>query len=349
MANRIETILANARITLADPKKDRWDDPTLLAHLNEAQIDFCQQTKILHARVNVPILVGNPYFVLPADCWSITRVLYNNTLIPLVSHAELDEYQGANRSRDFGVTIGDTSWEQDTGTPAALVYDRRDMLEGKVYPIPDESLVSVAYTFVGTPTDTFFGADLYGVLTSSTESSGFTVADTYGVATSVSAGADRPTLTPDYGVVASVTTADSGKIQPDGFVIIVDITDYELTSPYGTAVTLQDADIIDTIDEPYGIVDSMVESSSFMLIYYLRNPNTISSLDDTIDIPAIYDTALKFYVCGQALMNDNDAASQQKGGIQMLTYERHIQSAKAESSRDFTRASQLRTTYRSGF
>jgi len=82
--------------------------------------------------------------------------------------------------------------------------------------------------------------------------------------------------------------------------------------------------------------------------YFLNNPADLVDATSIPSIPSMYDIALKFYVCGQAFMNDIDTGYQQKGADQMRIYERHIRNAKKDSAHDFTRAGQFETTYRSG-
>ena len=283
MATRIEKILSNARLTLADPNKERWDDPTLIAILNEAQIDFCQQTQMLHTRINVPIFADNPYFELPDNCWQLTRVLYKNSVIPLVTHQELDSSNAVDLRSYASLSISGEDWETHKGVPAAIIYDRANMLEGKVYPIPDER---------------FRAEQDVGYL---------------GVTTSV----EGATLLSDYGVVTDVLDNDSVDIQ------------------YNTI---------------FGVVSNfrLEEIISYLKCYFLNNPADLVDATSIPNIPSMYDIALKFYVCGQAFMNDIDTGYQQKGADQMRIYERHIRNAKKDSAHDFTRAGQFETTYRSG-
>lgn len=343
MATRIEKLLANARITLADPKKDRWDDPTLIAILNEAQIDFCQQTQMLHARVDVPILIDNPYFTLPEDCWLLTRALYKNISLPLVTHQELDTTSVSRCYVDFGIQTTGADWETTKGEPQAIVYDRVNMLEGKIYPIPNKPLEETTYIFDAEGSDTFSAVEVFGVTTLVANGD---LLDELGVVSSLASLTTDLELTSDYGVISSLTEVTD--TQNKGFGIIVDMTDYTITPLYGTAVDIIDDNIVDTFEDVYGFVDTIIEASSFLKCYYLKNP--VDLVDETSDltIPSMYDTALKFYLCGQAFMNDIDTASQQKGIAQMRIYERHVSTAKKDSMKDFTRAGQFQTEYRRG-
>lgn len=346
MATRVEKLLSNARLTLADPKKERWDDDTLLAILNEAQVDFCQQTQILHERVDVPIIIGNPYFTLPDDCWMLTRVLYESSPLPLLSHKELDVTTMSRRFVDFGLPTAGSRWETVKGEPQAIVYDRRNMLQGKVYPIPDRSIKESAYTFVGTPSETFFTTELFGVATLFMDT---TLVDDFGVVSALGSLEQDTDVVPDFGVTSALAIADEIDTPADGFGIIVDIDDYVFNTDFGTVVDITDDEVVDTFEDAYGFVDTMVEACSFLTCYYLQNPTDLVDLNSELSTPAMYDIALKFYLCGQAFLNDIDTAYQQKGGAQLMVYERHVKTAKKDSSRDFTRAGQFETTYRRGF
>jgi len=346
MATRVEKILSNARLTLADPRKERWDDDTLIAILNEAQIDFCQQTQMLHKRIDVPIIIGNPYFALPDDCWLLTRALYNNTVLPLVTHQELDTTSGARWYVDFGLPTAGTDWESTTGEPQAIIYDRANMLEGKIYPIPNKPIKESIYLFDAEEAETFFEVELFGV---TTLFDGATLVDDYGVISSLASLTTDTDVIPDYGITSALTITDAGDTPKDGFGIIVDLTDYEFNSPYGTVVDSTDDSIVDTFEDVYGFVDTMVEACSFLKCYYLKNPTDLVDVTSELSIPSMYDIALKFYLCGQAFMNDIDIGGQQKGATQMMIYERHVKTAKKDSMRDFTRAGQFQTVYRRGF
>lgn len=74
--------------------------------------------------------------------------------------------------------------------------------------------------------------------------------------------------------------------------------------------------------------------------------DTISELE----ISAVFDTALIYYVIGRAFMDDNDAGSAQKGASFMSLYERELNVAAATSSSDSTSTPQLFTSgYRGVF
>ena len=274
MATRVEKILSNARLTLADPDKQRWTDETLLAILNEAQNDFCQETRMLHKRVDVPVLLDNPYFTLPSDCWLLTRVLYNNCRIPLVTHKEIEK------------TVR-RCWDTERGDIKAIVYDRRNMLEGKVYPILNEAQNEVACSFDYKPSYSFINTQGYGVVSGVTSPTMLVQPDV-GVATSFGSLTEDTQFEGDYGVVTEayllmspnysvpVETLDLPDNPQELMGIGVAFTDYEFNSEFGIIVELNDEAIVDS-EDTFGVVANIIDYSSSIHCYYLKHPKEITT------------------------------------------------------------------------
>lgn len=336
---RVENILKAARLTLADMANQRWSDEALLYLLDEAQREFCQQTKILSTRIEVPIFVGTPYFYLPDDCWYLSRVLYNNKVLPLVTHRELDERGSTEAAQLF------QSWEEEVGPPEAIVYDKRKMLEGKVYPIPDKGDVVTNYVFTSGATETFSNVDIYGV---ASLYFGADMVPLYGVASDIGSIEDTVDLADIYGFESALTVDDPVSANT-GFGVVVALDDSEFTSPYGVVVDIANKDVESTkFSSSFGVCVDIQASRLVIKCYYLQNPSTIDQLDSELSTPQMYDIALKFYVVGSAFLNDLDAASQQKAQQQLTIYERHVTTAKEDSMKNFSNAGQFHTTYRRG-
>lgn len=138
MTTRIEKILKQARVVLADKAAERWPDEDLLLMLDEGHKDICRQSQILTAVQEVPLVIGDARFSLPSDCWMLTRAVYEGFVLPFVTHEELDSrYPIAN---SYSRTGSSTDWQQDEGTPEAIVFNHSNMEESKVYPIPDDKV-----------------------------------------------------------------------------------------------------------------------------------------------------------------------------------------------------------------
>lgn len=289
MATRIERILELARVSLADKQKQRWSDSDLLLILDEGHKDFCRQTQLLHGRTEVLLEVGNPYITLPEDCWLLTRVEYAGVSIPFTTTTKLD-HQPVRRGNDFDY-YSSTDWESDVGRPEALIYDRRNLGEARLYPIPDETIYDVRYTF-STPAPAFVGAELLGEVT----------------------GVDDYTLSSDFGVV-------TGFFEPG-------VNDY--------------------FSSDFGVVVEGAATDDQLIVWYIRNPAEVAAVSDDLDTPAMFDTALKYYVVGQAYLNDINEEYQAKGAQQLAFYQRELDIANKTQQRDGTRAAVHETSYRRG-
>lgn len=393
MATRVEKILTNARRMLADPTAQRWDDDTLIAILNEAQIDFVQQTQMLNERVTVPIFLDTPFFPLPDDCLQLTRVLYRDVSLPLVTHNELD----STYNNKFASAA--TNWELSTGEPKAVIYDRRNSTEGKLYPIPNTPLLKELYTYdsegmiitrdvpiyshetyninnygvvalfegvtlmqangvVAGPTNPTYAYTHLGVTTGATTTndslfgcttsiSGADSIDRFGVLCDLLDDTQDTEIIGYYGILTEFIETTEVDSEDDNLGVIIAAEDYEVVGDFGVISTIEDE--FTPLEHVFGVVSEVEESSSSVICYYLSQPKDLVDISSELTIPQQYDTALKFYVCGQAFMLDNDAGFQQKGAAQLQVYERHLKNAKKDSLRDFSRAAQFETLYRRGF
>ncbi len=121
--DRISDIITRVRDTLADPSGDRWSDERLLRLLDEAQKDICRHSNILKGIIKLPVYTGTPFFTLPEDLISLNRVLFDNKKLDFKSYTEMDE------------TI--SNWEQETGTPKIVIFDKDNRQRIRLYPYPD--------------------------------------------------------------------------------------------------------------------------------------------------------------------------------------------------------------------
>lgn len=308
MATRIENILVRARDTLADPTGERWSDARLLRLVDEGQQDIAKHTKILKGQLDLPLIEGQAIYTLPSDLWLITRAAFDDCPIPLHSHAELDElarnqqinnYSDYRDRRGYGSTdnlLTTSCWELATGAEIqALVYDRRNINEIRVYPIPDEGIATNSYDFT-TDDPLFSGAELLGVATG--------------------------------------------------------ITDYTFDSDFGVVTDLYDPLVeIESFSSVYGVLTGVNESEGVVHIWYIKIPvEAITSIDSELEIPSMFDTALKHYVVSMAFDDDYDTRFAEKAQKAAGLYEREIGIVKDTETTDATRNSQTNTTaYRGAF
>lgn len=328
--SRVRDIIANARITLADVNANRWTDAILLVLLNEAQQDFVKRTKILRARTIVPIKINSPTINLPIDCRLITRAIYENKLLEIVSHNYLDN------------KIDTYNWENDKGTPTSLVYDKYNMELTRIYPIPDEPITKELYDLTSA---SFFNSDTidkYG-LVSFTQN--LQLNDSYGIVANLASTTDSVIFNSPYGFVTDIST-DNQYENLDYLGIVTALTDYTLQDNLGIVTALTDDDKDDVFNNHLGMVTSITDNLSEITLFYVKKPNKITSFDDQVEIPDIYDSALKYYVATHAFLNDNDAANYQKAEAQQNLYLASVSEATKDSQQDFTEAKHYTTSYR---
>lgn len=349
---RVEEIIVKARDTLADPNGDRWADERLIRLIDEAQKDVCRRAKLLRTRKDIAIYNGRATYTLPSDMLLLDRVLLNGDLLPFKSHLEMD--------RSLSV------WEDDTGMPQYLVYDKQNRQEVKLYPIP-ANLAADTYTFSspGYFEDTSYVLDAFGTITDAP--TGDSIAGDYGFTTDVDYidylfNQDSGTCDPytfldaeidsDYGIVSVWTTEikDTGE-HDENYGVVVGIEGLSQNSDYGVLVSLkQDGITVENFDKgDYGVTTDISETFDSLTVYYLKKPTSITSLGDDIEIDDSFDSALKYYVVGKALRDDMDTQNRTVGNEELQFYDRELRQAIKDDVVDFTRSVQYKAKYQGAF
>ncbi len=344
--SRISDILLRARDTLADPNGERWSDPRLLRLLSEGQEDIAKQTRLLKGELDIETLAGESVYDLPSDVWLITRASFDGCKLPLHTHHELDELvrtrainqedvyysrrgRGSSTS-DFG--FADYCWELDTGVDVeALIYDRRNADSVKLYPIPigDEAKLVTVVTSPG------FDYDLLPVDGVATEIEGLCPEienfDTlFGVVTDI--------------IVSTITET------PSVFGVVVNVTDSVLSSPYGVIVNATSTSETYNLSSAFGVTAGVTTVDTGVVhLWYIKVPTATLTMDSTLDLASIWDTALKYYLIGHAFDDDYDTKFEAKSAKALTLYERELAIAKKTDALDGVRSSQYRTDYRGAF
>jgi len=348
----VQTIITRVRDTLADPNGDRWDDDRLLRLVDEAQKDICRRAKLLRTKAEVGIYDNQGTYILPDDMLLLDRILLNGELLPLKSHGDLDKTYGDN-------------WEEATGTPICAIYDKQNRQRIKLYPIPTD-LGADEYTFSnpGYFEDIDYVLDNFGIIVD--VPIGDSLSPDYGVTADVdyidylfntcNTGCDPYTLldadiNSDYGVVTNWTTElkDTG-VHDEQFGVVVGIEGLTQNSDYGVLIDLNSDDIQveNFASGVYGVTVDISETSDSLTVYYLKNPDDITSLDDVLEIDSIFNAAIKYYVVGKALRDDMDTQNRVVGNEELDFYARELTEAISDDEQDFTRNDiQYNTEYRS--
>lgn len=157
----------------------------------------------------------------------------------------------------------------------------------------------------------------------------------------------------DESILANVYTFENeGAVDYAGgnLGVVTAIDDFTFNSPFGVVTDMFSVDIQQEVfNSPYGVVTDIAEADGNVTIFYIRDPATISSITDELEIGLRWENALEHYVVGNCFLDDLDTQYQARGATALQLYERELQIAKRAFSRDSTRSTQYQTAYNGGF
>ncbi|MCI4437078.1 MAG: hypothetical protein JHC33_09755 [Ignisphaera sp.] len=122
--SRTADIITRARDALSDPRKERYSDERLYRLIDEAQTTIARFARTLRKEIFLPVYPGIADYVMPDDCYLVTRVSYEQRALELKSHEEMDKINA--------------SWEEETDTePKYVLFDKHTPGKFKIYPKVD--------------------------------------------------------------------------------------------------------------------------------------------------------------------------------------------------------------------
>ena len=308
MSTRIPKILLKTRDVLADPLEERWSKDRLIRLVDEAQKDISRHSKILKSETTLALAQGVSDYNLPNDVWLLNRAAFDSCVIPFLSHNNMDNkdfiaslsnsYNNRDNNRYYAysdISISSyTCWEVLTAPRiSAIIYDNRNMDSIRVFPIPDESINSVEYTFENAGPIIFDGDEYLGIVT--------------------------------------------------------DITDYTFDSIYGVVSTLYEPEVVENYLSLLGTITNLTETTASVTLWYTRESTEITSEDSELEIPKVFDAAIRYFVIGQAFLDDIDTSFRERGVEFMTLYDRELELILNTSNKDGVAAQPNRTSYRSAF
>ena len=155
---------------------------------------------------------------------------------------------------------------------------------------------------------------------------------------------------PGYIKTYPIVTADNASevFVTDAYGVTVTIEEDILSSVYGIVIDVS-GNAVDTtqFDTPYGVVTYMSEVQDVLKIYYRAKPTTITSINDSLEIDDKWDAAIKHYVVGMALHDDQDTQNRAVSADEIGLYGVEFGEAKQISAQDSASRSEHRTSYNS--
>lgn len=139
---------------------------------------------------------------------------------------------------------------------------------------------------------------------------------------------------------------DEVNVVINDFGVITEFTDIDFATGNGVLTSLFPYDAID-MDGDFGVTSDLIGNFT-ILVYYLKKPDTITLITDTLEVDDVYDRAIKYYVAGKALRDDTDTQNRAFGNEELAFYERELIEAFNDDSNDYTRNTHYETAYTGG-
>ena len=120
---------------------------------------------------------------------------------------------------------------------------------------------------------------------------------------------------------------------------------FELNSVHGiiTGIVAEDNPSLSTI-VPEGAGTS-IQDVEVIEVTYIRAPKSIIGTDQDLELPNIYNTALKHYVIGKALRNDTNEQNRNFGTEELSLYERELRLITTQADQDWISKDNFKTVY----
>ncbi len=309
--SRIDDILVRVRDSLSDTAKQRWTDARLLRLVDDGHKDIAKFSKLLKGQVDIPMLEAQFMYDLPDDLWLITRAAFDGYQIDINSYDQMDEI-----SRKQVINNGYSNrLERSRGFSTSLNDD---------------------YARIRWETTT--SNLIQAIVTDNRELDEIRV---YPI--------------PNDGITGDIYTFLNGGtvlyVGDEVFGVVTEIDDYTLTSPFGVVTELMDPSVaVEAFSSAFGIVALIKETTATLHIWYIRNPVDIIATSDALATPKMFDVALRYYIIGNAYMDDNDARDPDKSRDALAMYTRLLEQAEYTDKHDGVRNPTIHTTtYRSAF
>jgi len=352
-------IVNKARMALGDEKAERWSENRLLDIVDEAQKDICLQANMYKKDEFIPLVTGQAEYELPEDLLVVETTQTLAERLPYRTKHDMDETVpqwrldhaefvthiikdsiALNKIRVYPIPSGEMFYlptYQGITTDANLRFEMVST-EGVVsqWETPEGDIVPIEVTegvYVGSQIAMYITGDtedpletLWGGLTDWYELTGSGTFEVGYLATDWSQ--------PDVGVMSDGSLTNS---TPDNDITIWGcLTDIDPLAGYLT--------------DTWGVVTSIIQEGSVIQVSYIAEPPPIGSPDTPLILGNIWATALKYYVAGYALLDDNDAGNIERGNNFISRYGRELAKAQDISTIEASTSSGARAVqYQTGF
>lgn len=305
-------IINKTRMTLGDMNEPyRWPTERLLDLVDEGHKDICAASALFVAEAYVPLEQKRYIYDLPENALRVERIgLMDHVRLPFKTASDMDNIA--------------SDWREHIGCPPEYIIRQQSNYDKfEVYPIPD----CIEYKlYANSPSEicinTMSNNDEY-----TNESCEFVI-PVYDTEKLYNLG--------DTFFFVDKDLAEDSVASPWGIITgYGELSDDETTlnmktvmgTEYGGVTTYMDPEL-GVVDQYWGLVSMASVPETTLKIDYLAIPFDINDVDAPLIISDIWATALKYYVTGYALQDDNDAGNIQRGQLMLQRYEIELRKAK---------------------
>lgn len=318
-------IMNQARERLGDEKEQRWTNNRLLSIISQGQVDICTESGYIRKEVVIPLVEGVTIYGLPFDCFTIKRVEYQDTLLPLHTRSDKDVPRAT--------TSEYIAYKSNLNT---------DSIE--IQPPATNLVTDIAYIQGEQSDDSFQVTPLYGVI-ARTDDPNYIIDPIYGVTIDAVLDTSDNPISAGYGEIAGT---NSDVILPEfpngvyGVVTSMEVIADEVN--YGFITDVKNH----VVSGAYGLVTAIANVEDTFKVYYVASPAKLKFITAILALPDRWEALLLHYVVGTALQDDNDANNIQRGELEIAKYEKKLNTIKDLSSKDFSSSSsdKLETSFR---
>jgi len=86
----VSDIIDRARLTLADPNKERWPDSLLIQLTSEAYKTIAKHSTLVRKSVDIPVISDSGYFEVPKDFHTALRVVYKDKSLTITTFNNIE-------------------------------------------------------------------------------------------------------------------------------------------------------------------------------------------------------------------------------------------------------------------
>lgn len=325
MQIRMEDVVKAVRARLGDSDGTGWSDERLMLLINQGQFDICATTNIYRSVVYLPLVNNKKLYLLPDNCFNITRIEYKDEILPIYSREDID----------------------NTLSPPTNYAIKSNLNRRTLEMVPPFEDIQFFTNYIrGETVNIDFDAPLggNGVVANVQEADLTVTCMLPDVGCTTLIGYQEDDMTDEelelmktvHGDLSGFIYEGLGGLRMDDLGIFVGTTSFTGTespnfSVFGFLSSIGPIDVKGI----FGITTGFVIAGSYAKVYYTATPPIVDWMDGHLTLDTLWLQALVHYATGIARQDDNDAGNYQLGELELAKYRTEVAKVKKMSARNF--------------